>query len=156
MKLLSCDMTDVSFPTAAHKVSTVLVDHCNIKFVDKNTFIGYDKYKPSVTVSNNVLDLSKVDRDFVLVNAYSIENNVVNYLFKDNKVIKPDNLTGVILLASWIQDASKDKLTITLQNTNLDELTDCNKTTGNFVIIRDTAEDESLDDKTVVSDNSIS
>ncbi|MBQ5673688.1 MAG: hypothetical protein IIV45_01175, partial [Lachnospiraceae bacterium] len=156
IKLLSCDMTDVSFPTGAHKVSTVLVDHCNIKFVDKNTFIGYDQYKPSVTVSNSVLDLSKVDRDFALVNAYSIENIVVNYLFKDNKVIKPDNLTGVILLASWIQDASKDKLTITLQNTNLDELTDCNKTTGNFVIIRDTAEDESSDDKTVVSDNSIS
>ena len=139
MNLQSCDMTDVSLPTGAAAAKTVLVDDCNIKFENSATFIGYDKYKPSITVSNSVLDLSKVEGEFQLVNAWSVEDTEVNYLFSNNEVIKPESLTGYILYASWVREATaENKLTITFDGTNLDELTDCNKATGNFVIVRDT------------------
>ena len=103
--------------------------------------IGPSKVIPSITFTNNVFDLSKVEREFALVDAYGINGVAAEYLFKDNEVIKPEGLTGYVIKTSWVDSATAEKqLVIKFENTNFDELTDCNKTTGNFQIIRNAAE----------------
>ena len=124
-----------------HKADSVSVENCEIKFVENASLIGPSSVIPSMTFTNYVLDLSKVETEFVLVNAYSIGGVGAEYLFKDNEVIKPEALTGYVIKTSWIDSATAEKkLVIKFENTNFDELTDCNKTTGNFQIIRNAAE----------------
>ena len=139
INLKKCDLTDVNFPTGAHKVQSILLEDCNIKFKNYTSFIGYDKFKPNIVVRNSVLDLSEVNNEFNLVNAYSVEDIAASYQFSNNKVIKPISLVGYILKASWVRENTvQNKLLITLQDTNLNELEDSNKKTGNFEVVRTT------------------
>ena len=141
MNIISSDLYDVTVPETANKVNSVLFDKCNIIFEKKTSFLPTSTGIKTFTISNSNIEFKNGQDSFMLFSGWNLTGSTTEAVFKNNKVTKAEGFHGVLINAAWMGDSSSEsKFVLKLINTNFDELTDSNKTTGNFQIIRDAQE----------------
>ena len=141
MNIISSDLYDVTVPETANKVNSVLFDKCNIIFEKKTSFLPTSTGIKTFTISNSNIEFKNGQDTFMLFSGWNLTGSTTEAVFKNNKVTKAEGFHGVLINAAWMGDStSESKFVLKLINTNFDELTDSNKTTGNFQIIRDAQE----------------